>query len=216
MLFVLLFFGGESIYNFVLAMLIGIASGLYSSIFNASMVLVAWNRWDEKKQGQARPVRGAATPARAATATSSTRAGTSPAGSAATAPRRTTFASTAAPTASTPAVSTPTVSTSTTPAPSTSAVTQPLTDSTSVAGPDIEVVPSTSPASASGMTDTVDTHDGAGDVSTHGGLEDGAAASDSDQDDYTADDAATQTSSERGSGAARSAPVRKSRAKRRF
>jgi preprotein translocase subunit SecF len=64
MLFVLLFFGGESIYNFVLAMLIGIASGLYSSIFNASMVLVAWNRWDEKKQRQARPVRGPPQPAR--------------------------------------------------------------------------------------------------------------------------------------------------------
>jgi len=49
MLFVLLMFGGESIYNFTLAMLIGIASGLYSSIFNASMVLVAWNHWEEKK-----------------------------------------------------------------------------------------------------------------------------------------------------------------------
>ena len=49
MLFVLLMFGGESIYNFTLAMLVGIASGLYSSIFNASMVLVWWNRLDEKK-----------------------------------------------------------------------------------------------------------------------------------------------------------------------
>ena len=54
MLFVLLMFGGESIYNFVLAMLVGIASGLYSSIFNASMVLVAWHRWDEKKALQAK------------------------------------------------------------------------------------------------------------------------------------------------------------------
>jgi preprotein translocase subunit SecF len=49
MLFSLLMFGGESIYNFVLAMLVGIASGLYSSIFNASMVLVAWHNWDEKR-----------------------------------------------------------------------------------------------------------------------------------------------------------------------
>ncbi|RYG57615.1 protein translocase subunit SecF [bacterium] len=54
MLFVLLLFGGESIYNFTLAMLLGIASGLYSSIFNASMVLVLWHRFDEKKAAQAR------------------------------------------------------------------------------------------------------------------------------------------------------------------
>lgn len=53
MLFVLLILGGESIFNFVLAMLVGIASGLYSSIFNASMVLVAWHRRDEKKAVQA-------------------------------------------------------------------------------------------------------------------------------------------------------------------
>ena len=61
MLLVLLFFGGHSIYNFVLAMLIGIASGLYSSIFNASMVLVAWNNMDKAKRAlqpaTARPVR---------------------------------------------------------------------------------------------------------------------------------------------------------------
>lgn len=54
MLFVLLLLGGESIYNFTLAMLVGIASGLYSSIFNASMVLVLWHRFDEKKAAQAR------------------------------------------------------------------------------------------------------------------------------------------------------------------
>ncbi len=57
MLLALLLFGGESIYNFVLAMLVGIASGLYSSIFNASMVLVAWHRWDEKKAAQAKAAR---------------------------------------------------------------------------------------------------------------------------------------------------------------
>jgi len=56
MLLVLLLLGGESIYNFVLAMLVGIVSGLYSSIFNASMVLVAWNNWEQKK---ARANRGA-------------------------------------------------------------------------------------------------------------------------------------------------------------
>jgi preprotein translocase subunit SecF len=35
-------FGGASIRNFVLALLIGIISGTYSSIFNASMLLVIW------------------------------------------------------------------------------------------------------------------------------------------------------------------------------
>jgi len=57
MLFILLMYGGESIYSFVLAMLVGIASGLYSSIFNASMVLVAWHKWDEKKVAAARAAR---------------------------------------------------------------------------------------------------------------------------------------------------------------
>lgn len=55
MLFALLMFGGESIYNFVLAMLVGIASGLYSSIFNASMVLVAWHNWDERRAARLAP-----------------------------------------------------------------------------------------------------------------------------------------------------------------
>ncbi len=59
MLFVLLMFGGESIYNFTLAMLIGIGSGLYSSIFNAAMVLVAWNRWEEKKAARLKGERDA-------------------------------------------------------------------------------------------------------------------------------------------------------------
>ncbi len=35
-------FGGVTIKNFVLALLIGIASGTFSSIFNASMLLVVW------------------------------------------------------------------------------------------------------------------------------------------------------------------------------
>jgi preprotein translocase subunit SecF len=53
MLVVMLFFGGESIYNFILAMLIGIAVGLYSSIFNASMILVVWHDRETKKLGLA-------------------------------------------------------------------------------------------------------------------------------------------------------------------
>lgn len=38
----LLLFGGESIRNFVLIMLIGLISGTYSSIFNAAQLLVIW------------------------------------------------------------------------------------------------------------------------------------------------------------------------------
>jgi preprotein translocase subunit SecF len=39
----LLLFGGESTRDFVLALLIGIVIGTYSSIFNASQLLVSWN-----------------------------------------------------------------------------------------------------------------------------------------------------------------------------
>lgn len=49
MLVALLLWGGESIYGFVLAMLIGIATGLYSSIFNASMVLTLFHDRETKK-----------------------------------------------------------------------------------------------------------------------------------------------------------------------
>ncbi len=38
----LLLFGGETIQNFVLIMLIGLISGTYSSIFNAAQLLVVW------------------------------------------------------------------------------------------------------------------------------------------------------------------------------
>jgi len=48
-LFTLLIFGGASIRWFVVAMLIGIASGTYSSIFNASQLLVLWQEWVEKR-----------------------------------------------------------------------------------------------------------------------------------------------------------------------
>ena len=65
MLLVMLFFGGESIYNFILAMLIGIATGLYSSIFNASMVLVAWHNWETKKLARLQPAYGGSTPSAA-------------------------------------------------------------------------------------------------------------------------------------------------------
>ena len=47
-------FGGESIKYFVLALLIGIISGTYSSIFNASPLLVVYNNWKIKKSKQAK------------------------------------------------------------------------------------------------------------------------------------------------------------------
>ncbi|HVZ12330.1 MAG TPA: protein translocase subunit SecF [Patescibacteria group bacterium] len=49
-LFALLVFGGESIRWFVAALLIGIISGTYSSIFNASPLLVVWYEWDKRKK----------------------------------------------------------------------------------------------------------------------------------------------------------------------
>ncbi len=45
----LLLFGGESIHWFVMALLIGIISGTYSSIFNAAPLLVVWEEWGRKK-----------------------------------------------------------------------------------------------------------------------------------------------------------------------
>jgi SecD/SecF fusion protein len=64
-LLALVLFGGASIQGFVLALLIGIITGTYSSIFNASTLLVAWNKArPEKTAGRAQ--RGVvARPARA-------------------------------------------------------------------------------------------------------------------------------------------------------
>lgn len=46
----LLLFGGESIRYFVMALLIGIVAGTYSSIFIASPILVSWHNWDLKRK----------------------------------------------------------------------------------------------------------------------------------------------------------------------
>ncbi len=48
-LFTLLLFGGESVRWFIVALLIGIASGTYSSIFNAAPILVVWHELDKRK-----------------------------------------------------------------------------------------------------------------------------------------------------------------------
>ena len=48
-LLALVLFGGTSIQGFVLALLIGIVTGTYSSIFNASTLLVAWNTFERNR-----------------------------------------------------------------------------------------------------------------------------------------------------------------------
>ena len=60
----LLLFAGEAIGVFVLALLLGIISGTYSSIFNASPLLVVWHQWEDRRrerESAARPSRRAAT-----------------------------------------------------------------------------------------------------------------------------------------------------------
>ena len=48
-LFALLLFGGDTIRWFVVALLIGIISGTYSSIFNAAPLLVIWQELSQKR-----------------------------------------------------------------------------------------------------------------------------------------------------------------------
>lgn len=45
-------FGGASIRDFALALIVGIAVGTYSSIFIMSPLLVTWNRWDVRRKQQ--------------------------------------------------------------------------------------------------------------------------------------------------------------------
>jgi len=55
----LLLLGPASIRTFTLALLIGIISGTYSSIFNASQLLVAWHEWDNaRRERRATAARG--------------------------------------------------------------------------------------------------------------------------------------------------------------
>jgi preprotein translocase subunit SecF len=56
----LLLLGPPTIRTFTLALLLGVVSGTYSSIFNASQILVAWSEWDARRktrEGAARPAR---------------------------------------------------------------------------------------------------------------------------------------------------------------
>jgi preprotein translocase subunit SecF/SecD/SecF fusion protein len=50
----LFLFGGSSIHYFVLALLVGIIFGTYSSIFIASPLLVTWQQYDNKKKNKAK------------------------------------------------------------------------------------------------------------------------------------------------------------------
>ena len=58
----LLLLGPPTIRTFTLALLLGVVSGTYSSIFNASQILVAWNEWDARRRAR----RGAVKPSRSA------------------------------------------------------------------------------------------------------------------------------------------------------
>lgn len=49
-LFAVHFFGGASLRDFTLTLIIGIAVGTYSSIFIASPLLVTWHLWSEKRR----------------------------------------------------------------------------------------------------------------------------------------------------------------------
>ena len=49
----LLLLGPPTIRTFTLALLLGVVSGTYSSIFNASQILVAWNEWSAKRKARA-------------------------------------------------------------------------------------------------------------------------------------------------------------------
>ena len=48
----LLAFGGDAIFDFILALLIGVTAGTYSSIFVASPLLVDWHTWEDRRHGR--------------------------------------------------------------------------------------------------------------------------------------------------------------------
>lgn len=54
-LFTLLIFGGETIRWFIVAMILGVGIGTYSSIFNAAPLLVLWQEWDAKRKAKKKP-----------------------------------------------------------------------------------------------------------------------------------------------------------------
>jgi preprotein translocase subunit SecF len=65
-LFALYFFGGDTLKNFAFALIVGVTSGAYSSIFIASPLLVMWKNYDARKRGVQRAAAVAASTAVAA------------------------------------------------------------------------------------------------------------------------------------------------------
>ncbi len=53
-LLALFFFGGDTLKNFAFALLVGVTSGAYSSIFIASPLLVLWKTWENRKRASVR------------------------------------------------------------------------------------------------------------------------------------------------------------------
>jgi preprotein translocase subunit SecF len=51
-LLALLLFGGSATTHFVLALIIGITAGTYSSVFFAAPLLVEWQEWEDRKRGR--------------------------------------------------------------------------------------------------------------------------------------------------------------------
>jgi preprotein translocase subunit SecF len=55
-LLALFLFGGDTLKNFAFALLVGVTSGAYSSIFFASPLLVIWKNWETKKRAADRAI----------------------------------------------------------------------------------------------------------------------------------------------------------------
>lgn len=51
-LLALFLFGGDAIRPFVLALLVGIITGTYSSVFTAAPLFVDWHQWDERRRAR--------------------------------------------------------------------------------------------------------------------------------------------------------------------
>ena len=47
-------FGGSTIHDFAFGLMAGIFTGAYSSVFNASALLVDWHLWSERRAGRTR------------------------------------------------------------------------------------------------------------------------------------------------------------------
>jgi preprotein translocase subunit SecF len=69
----LYFFGGSTIHDFAFGLMIGIFTGAYSSILNASPILVDWHLWSERREQGGREAPKAVEPAREPAAVSGPR-----------------------------------------------------------------------------------------------------------------------------------------------